>query len=172
MLEQIDPIPVPQVPQDDGWEIKDDAQADWALRRIAEAKQDLEKWRSFYKDRIAKAENEYDFLRETMRRKLEAYFAKVPHRETATQQKYVLPSGDLILKKPKRVYDHDDAALLKWLEERGYTDCIKTAVRWEKAKARLTDHDTGIVYDKETGEICDAVKVIETDAEFDVAIKE
>jgi len=159
---------------DSGWQIMDDQQADWALRKIADARRDLDRWRQFYQDRITKAENEYSFLYETMRRKLADYFQSVPHRETSTQEKYTLPSGDLVMKKGKRVYSHDDGALLKWLTERGYTDCIKTttAVNWKAAKARLTDHDTGTVYDKETGEICDAVTVTETDDVFDLVVKD
>lgn len=76
-------------------------------------------------------------------------------KETKTQAKYQLLSGDIIIKKPVKQLKADNAALLEAIngtEYSGYVR-IKTEVAWADLKKRLDFTDDGMILDKETGEI-------------------
>lgn len=153
-----------------GWSVGDDQAAEWAIKQIKNAEAELDKWTRYYNGMIEsikkRTERKIDFMSE----KLREYFGTVPHRETATQEKYSLPSGDLIMKKPKRVWNHDDVMLLKWAKENGFDDCIKVTekVSWADVKKRLAEKDDGTIYDTETGLICNYVVAETTDPMFEV----
>lgn len=161
------------IPQDDGWVIENDQQAEWAIKKIEDSEAELEKWRSFYLGRVAALEEEYSRLYETMRRKLADYFQTVPHRETKTQFKYSLPSADLIQRKAKETWERDDSRLIEWLKENNYSESIKvsTSVNWKAAKEHLEVDESGTVVDKDTGEICEAVTFKTEPGEFVLSIK-
>lgn len=155
----------------EGWTIEDDQQAEWAMRKIEEAQAEYERWKKYYADSLAKIKAKADNTVNFMTIKLAEYFRTVPHKETKTQEKYALPSGELVLKKAKTVWVHDDEALLPWIKENGIVDCIKVSetVSWSNLKKRLAQTPDGIIYDEATGSVCDAVKVVTTDPEFAVS---
>lgn len=156
---------------EESWTIENDQQAEWAIGKIKAAQADLDKWQRYYTAMIdgvkARTEQTVSYMTE----KLSEYFQTVPHRETKTQEKYSLPSGDLVLRKPKTVWVHDDdEALLKWVKENGFSDCVKVTekVNWAEVKKRLSEDSNGVLCDSETGLVCDVVKVKTTEPEFAV----
>lgn len=155
----------------EGWTIEDDSQAEWAMRKIEEAQAEYERWKTYYADSLAKIKAKTDNTVNFMTVKLAEYFRTVPHKETKTQEKYALPSGELILKKAKTIWVHDDEALLPWLKDNGIADCIKVteAVSWANLKKRLAQTPDGIIYDAATGSVCDAVKAVTTEPEFGIS---
>lgn len=154
-----------------GWMIQDDQMAEWAMKKILKAQGEYEEWKNYYAGMLSKIKEKTDNTVNFMTMKLNEYFRTVPHKETKTQEKYSLPSGDLVLRKSKSVWVHeDDAALLKWAKDNGFTDCIKIVekVSWADIKKRLAENSDGIIYDSETGVVCDAVKATTSDPEFAV----
>ena len=81
--------------------IDSDEKADWAVRKIKEHMTDAERWEAFYKEQAQKIKTSAQQSIEYLSVGLYSYFATVPHRETKTQEKYKLPSGELVLMKEK-----------------------------------------------------------------------
>lgn len=144
-----------------GFVIADDAAAEWAMKKIAEKNAEVEAWKSYYHDALEKIEsrlqNDIDFFQF----KLHEYFNTVPHRETATMERYALPSGELVLTKQKFEYKMTDAsAALNWCKTCGYDDFIKRteAPRWDAIKKHI----------KTSGEIPNGVELVETEEKFTI----
>lgn len=155
---------------DESWKIENDQQAEWALKKIHDAKAELAYWADYYKSQLDALTNRTENTVAFMTMKLSEYFRTVPHKETKTKEKYALPSGDLVLVKPKSVWTHDDAALLEWAKKNGREDCVKTTekVSWADLKKNLAESENGTVYDKETGVVCEAVTASKSDPEFTI----
>lgn len=62
--------------------IEDDKQADWAIRKIKESREDTAKWRAYYADQIEKIEKANATTEDYFLAMLERYFAQVPHKAT------------------------------------------------------------------------------------------
>ena len=87
------------------------------------------------------------------------YFATVPHRETKTQEKYKLPSGELVLMKEKEDFESDNGVLLQWCKA-NHPELVRVKEEpdWNAVKA----------YIKETGELPEGVTPIQKPPEFKV----
>ena len=59
----------------EGFVIDTDAKAEWALGKIKEAREDRDKWVSWYKDKIAEITEQTDFDTLNLERMLAEYFA-------------------------------------------------------------------------------------------------
>lgn len=153
------------------WKITDDQAAEWAIGKIKDAQAEVEKWETYYASMLEKVRNGAENTIAYMTGKLKEYFLTVPHKEARTQEKYSLPSGDLVMKKTRAVWNHDDSALMQWVKDNGLADeCIKTTERvsWSDVKKRLVETDSGQIADSETGVICEAVTVTVEPPEFKV----
>lgn len=160
-------------PLEVGWSIQNDQQAEWALQKIKDAQKDRDFWVHYYSDLIYKVEKDNNGTIDFFRAKLSEYFGTVPHKETKTQEKYGLPSGTLILKKPKSVWKYDEQKLFDWVTDNGLgSDYIKVkrSLDWADLKKRFSELADGKIVDKETGEICDAVTVEQSEPVFDITI--
>lgn len=154
------------------WQIENDQQAEWAMSKIAEAESELDRWETFYLGMIEQIRKRTSHTVEILRGKLAEYFETVPHKVTATQEKYSLPSGDLVFKAPRKVWTHDNDQLIRWAKENGMTELIKTteAIDWQRLKKRLVEAADGVICDQETGLVCEAVTVETSEPEFTVRI--
>ena len=79
--------------------LTDDQSAEWAVRKIREARRDTEQWEAHFAgqmERIRKANEETEAYFTTL---LAEWFAIQPKRETKTQAKYSLPGADLVRRK-------------------------------------------------------------------------
>ena len=152
------------------WHIENDQDADWAVQKIQKAKAELDRWRRYYGGLIEKVESNTERTVEFFTERLKEYFDTVPHKETKTTEKYPLPSGDLILKKPKTVWNHDDGELLDWLKKNGFSEFVKVTEKpdWAGFKKRLTEGSDGVICESETGLVCDVVKSEMSDPDFEV----
>ena len=150
-----------------GFCVDNDVKADWTLRKIAEIQNERDTMLAFYDGQIKKAKEQADqrisYLMEHLRR----YTACVPMKETKTQSKYSLPSGDLVLKKPSVAFRRDDEKLLKWLKDSDNGDLIavKMSPAWAEIKKAITVVDGKAVF-TDTGEIVDGVEPYMTEAEL------
>ncbi len=159
--------------------IDDDNKADWAIRKIDEEKQELNRIRELADEQTARieqkveaAERRFNQRTSYLRSLLGSYFMQVPHRRTKTQESYRLLSGSLVLKLPKvkPVYEEDE--LVEYLKENGMPDYIKTEekARWGEFK-KLLDLSAGVYpVIKDTGEVVDCIRIEETPAEFKVEV--
>lgn len=158
---------------DDPFIIEDDKQADWAIRKIKESREDTAKWRAYYADQIAKIEKANATTEDYFMAMLERYFAQVPHKATKTQESYMLPSGKLVRKAQNPTFERDEDTLLAWARE-SCPDVIRTkeSVSWEQLKKRVTWSPDGEAINGDTGEIIPGVKAVKRDPVFHVMLTE
>ena len=155
----------------EGFRLGDDQQADWALRKIAEADQELDRMTGWYQRQIELAQQKHEEQVRYFTGLLQEYFWQVPVKETKTMSKYELPSGKLVLNKAKDDYKAvDNEALLSWCMT-NEPDLVKitTAPKWAEIKKRLVTQD-GKAVDKETGMFVAGVEIEEKPAEFKVKV--
>ena len=160
------------------WRITDDSLADWAVRKIAEERAELQRIQTLaegeierIKAKVAKAEKRYTNGTEFLTRKLAQFFETVPHKTTKTKHSYRLLSGTLTRKIGGVSMKQDDATLLEYLKKSGNADMIKVKEepKWGDYKKRLEIVGEQII-DKETGEIVEGVAIIEKPDTFTVDV--
>lgn len=149
--------------------IEDDQTAEWAMKKIREANEEKAKWQQFYDERYARVCADADFTIANMEALLHTYFEKVPHKQTATQQSYALPSGKLVCKHQAPEYERDDSKIVEWLHKSGRKQFIKEGVEWGELKKSLTQ-GPGCMID-EDGEIVPGITVVERPDVFRVELK-
>ena len=158
--------------ENDGFSIKDDRDAEYALKRIRETQEEVDKFRKYYDEQIQRMQERADGVREYYMYHLHAYFDGVPHKTTKTQESYELPSAKLIFKQQNPEFVRDDDAVMKWLKESGETQFVKTkeSLDWAELKKRVEVSGIGCI-DKETGEIIPGISVQYREPKFDVTFK-
>lgn len=151
--------------------IEDDQTADWAMNEIRKAKAEKERWKKFYDERYQRVCDDADRTIANMESVLMTYFQKVPHKVTATQENYTLPSGKLVIKKQAPEYERDDEQILAWLHQSGKEQFVKTkeSVDWSSLKPTL--NILGDTASDENGEIIPGLKVVEREDIFKVELK-
>lgn len=170
---------VPAESEDGHFVIDSDAKAEWAIRKIAEEQAEFERLNACCQTEIERYIERQDFYAkrfesrtENLRAMLQAYFGTVPVKDSKTQQKYDLPSGSLVMKKPSSDYKPDPGKLRDWLVAGGMSDYLKTEVspRWALVKKQLSMAENGDIIFGETGEIipADCVTVEQKPAKFEV----
>lgn len=145
-----------------GWVITDDGGAEWAMRKIAEAENEMAAWKDHYAEQQARIEARCRQTIEFFTSKLADYFEQVPRRATKTGiEKYKLPSGELIRKPAGIEYQRDETAMLEWCKAQ-HPEFVRVSEKasWSDVKA----------YIKETGEIPDGVLPVEKPAAFEVKV--
>lgn len=178
-LEMIDEI---TGQESEGWQIKDDGQADWVIDKIRVLKAEYARKEMVAKNKIAqieawlkKQQDETDRQISFFEAKLREYFLNIPEKNlktTKTQKQYKLPSGTIKLKYRGPEFKRDEEELIKWAEQRGKNEFIKIKKSFDWAtykKNVLIDNNKAI--DAETGEIIDGIAVIEREPEFIVEVE-
>ncbi len=157
--------------------ITDDAQADWALDKIAEAQAERDRLQRACQMRIDQFNSKIDeadraYERDTgyLLSLLSDYFDTVPHKSTKTQDTYSLPSGKLVYKKPSQTAVKDDTALLAWVRVNA-PDYVQTVCKaqWGALKKVCKTNGDRFVF-PDTGEVVDGVRLEENPARFEVSI--
>ena len=156
---------------EDGFSIADDRSAAWAVEKIRAAREDTERWRSYYAGQLAKIEEANANTESYFSALLERYFAVVPRKVTKTQQSYQLPNGKLVLKAQQPSYDRDESAMIPWAKDVCPSAVkIKESIAWEDLKKHLAWTDSGDAVYTETGEIVPGIKAVQRDPVFVVKI--
>jgi phage host-nuclease inhibitor protein Gam len=150
--------------------IDSDAKAEWALKKIKEARDDRDRWVEWYKAQIEKITEQTDFSTMNLERMLAEYFATVPHKKTKTQESYTIPGGKLILKTQNPEYKRDDKTVIDWLKQNKGEKFIKVKeeLAWAELKNATAVFEDHIV--TEDGEIIPGIEVIEREAKFVVEV--
>ena len=169
MGEEFSPV---EMYENDGYSIKDDRGAEYALKRIRETQAEVDKFREYYDLQIQKMQERADGIRGFYLGHLYKYFQSVPHKSTKTQESYELPSAKLVWKQQNPEYVRDDEKVITWLknvEETGFIK-VKESLDWAELKKKSHVSD-GVCVLNETGEVIPGIDVVERDAKFDVTFK-
>lgn len=113
----------------------------------------IEQLKAAHAEKIEKIGNRRDQLITELR----VLFDQVPHKETKTQAKVTLLSGDVVVKKPTLEFDYDKKVLLENAESTGLTEYIKIKevkdFDWTGFKSKLEIQEDGSIVNTETGEV-------------------
>lgn len=147
--------------------IDDDGKAEWALRKVLEARQERDKMIEHYNKQIEIAKERCANTEAYMSELLRQYMETVPVKQTKTQSSYSLPSGTIRIKNQEPEYKMDEAELTKWLADNGYGEMVKTVYKpkWGDFK-KLCDVQGNAVVLKETGEIVPCVEAVAREPKF------
>ena len=153
----------------EGFTIDTDAKAEWALRKIKEARADRDYWLDWYARKSKEITEQTDFETMNLERMLAEYFTTVPHKKTKTQESYSLPGGKLIMKTQNPEYKRDDAKVIAWAKANGLPFVkTKEELAWSDLKAATETFEGHIV--TEDGEIVPGIEVVNRDAKFVVEV--
>lgn len=153
------------------WRITNDDSAEWLIDKVnedltesARFKLSLESKIKDLQEKLRKVEDEENDVIERRNSYLIEYFETIDHKfkkKTKTQEKYRLPSGEIIKKYPGPEFKRTDEDLVKWIKEHHLPLVeVKETPKWGELK-KLTVIAGGKVVFKDTGEIIEGVEVIE-----------
>ena len=154
--------------------IDSDQKAEWALRKILEAKAERERLTylvTLEVDTLKAKQNDIDKRYENdtgfLKAKLSEYMKTVNCKSTKTQSTYQLLSGKLVFKHPELKLKESDG-LIDWCKQNA-PEYIKHTeeVAWGEIKKNLNITPGGVVL-ADTGEIVEGVDIIEEPGKFDV----
>lgn len=161
--------------------ISTDVEADEALEEIRLLREEKERLLDVAAKRIKNINEEANSKIENIDKNINSMYAELRAftldknlKHTKTQAKYSLPSGTIVIKKPKQELKADKEALFYWAEENKEDDLIKTVITkdfdWKQFKADLEILEDGTILRKSTGEIIDLIglRVEETNESLEV----
>lgn len=159
--------------QDTPFIVDNDQKAEWAARKIREARQDTQKWTEYYERQLSAIRRANEDTEAYFAALLADYFETVPHKATKTQESYSLPSCKLVLKAQQPEFNRDEAVLCDYLDKKGRDDLVKITRRadWAALKKMLKVMEDGTCVDAD-GEVVEGVQAISRQPEFKVEMKE
>lgn len=153
----------------EGFVITDDTRADWALRKIAQARQNIVKRAEFVAGEALRLRNwqqaadkrdqdTIDFMESLLRQ----YFESLRQSGALGKRKsYTLPHGALKVRTKGIQFARDEQAMLKWAaEHRPEVIEHKPALRWGELKKDVEVLDGAIVH-RGTGRVMDGIKMLD-----------
>ncbi|MDR7870338.1 MAG: host-nuclease inhibitor Gam family protein [Tissierellaceae bacterium] len=155
---------------EDRWKVTNDDEAEWIIEKVNEElvekarfKMSLENKIKVLQDKLRKLEDEERAAIEKRDSYLLEYFETIDEKfkkKTKTQEKYRLPSGEIVKKYPGPEFKRDNDKLLNWTKKNApeYVE-IKETPKWGELK-KITKVVNGQVI-TEDGEIVEGVEVIE-----------
>lgn len=149
--------------------ITNDIEADKAVARVLEGQRQVKIMADWYKESLEKIKEQQKENEEFEMQLLRQYFDTVPHKKTATQESYSLPSGKLVLKDQSPEWERDEDELLTWAEKNGLDQFIKVkkSIDWDGLKKHLTVLDDMAVLEGTT-KVVPTVKVVERGKKFSI----
>lgn len=159
--------------QDTPFIVDNDQKAEWAARKIREARQDTQKWTEYYERQLSAIRRANEDTEAYFAVLLADYFETVPHKATKTQESYSLPSCKLVLKAQQPEFNRDEAVLCDYLDKKGRDDLVKITRRadWAALKKMLKVMEDGTCVDAD-GEVVEGVQAFSREPEFKVEMKE
>lgn len=150
--------------------IDTDKKAEWAMKKIREAREDRDRWISWYKQKIEEITEQTEADTMNLERMLAEFFETVPHKVTKTQESYRLPAGKLVLKTQNPEFRRDDKKVIEWAKENGLSRFVKTKeeLDWAGLKESTAVFEGHVV--TEEGEIIPGIDVVEREAKFSVEV--
>ena len=158
--------------EDKEFQIRNDRDAEYALKRIRETQAEVDKFREYYDEQIRKMQERADGIRGYYTAHLHAYFDNVPHKVSKTQESYELPSAKLVFKQQNPEYVRDEDVVLEWLKKAGETQFVRTKeiLDWAELKKKIEVSGNDCIV-KDTGEVVPGISVQYREPKFDVSFK-
>lgn len=159
--------------QDTPFTVDNDQKAEWAARKIREARQDTQKWTEYYERQLSAIRRANEETEAYFAALLADYFETVPHKATKTQESYSLPSCKLVLKAQQPEFNRDEAVLCDYLDKKGRDDLVRITRRadWAALKKTIKVMEDGTCVDAD-GEVVEGVQAFSRQPEFKVEMKE
>lgn len=159
--------------QDTPFTVDNDQKAEWAARKIREARQDTQKWTEYYERQLSAIRRANEDTEAYFAALLADYFDTVPHKATKTQESYSLPSCKLVLKAQQPEFNRDEAVLCDYLDKKGWDDLVRITRRadWAALKKTLKVMEDGTCVDAD-GEVVEGVQAFSRQPEFKIEMKE
>lgn len=159
--------------QDTPFIVDNDQKAEWAARKIREARQDTKAWMEYYERQLSAIRRANEETEAYFAALLADYFDTVPHKATKTQESYSLPSCKLVLKAQQPEFNRDEAVLCDYLDKKGRDDLVKITRRadWAALKKTLKVMEDGTCVDAD-GEVVEGVQAFSRQPEFKIELKE
>lgn len=159
--------------QDTPFTVDNDQKAEWAARKIREARQDTKAWTEYYERQLSAIRRANEETEAYFAALLADYFDTVPHKATKTQESYSLPSCKLVLKAQQPEFNRDEAVLCDYLNKKGRDDLVKITRRadWAALKKTLKVMEDGTCVDAD-GEVVEGVQAFSRQPEFKIEMKE
>ena len=159
--------------QDTPFTVDNDQKAEWAARKIREARQDTQKWTEYYERQLSAIRRANEDTEAYFAALLADYFETVPHKATKTQESYSLPSCKLVLKAQQPEFNRDEAVLCDYLDKKGRDDLVRITRRadWAALKKTLKVMEDGTCVDAD-GEVVEGVQAFSRLPEFKIEMKE
>lgn len=154
----------------EGFVIDNDVKADWAVRKIAEIRDDCDRMTEWYRQQTGKIKEAADADISRLEHMLSEYFVIVPHKVTKTQESYTLPTGKLVVKKQNPEYKRDDKKVIAWLKDNGGGEYVKVSESLDWASLKSKSGIVGNSLVNEDGEIIPGIEVVEREPKFSVEI--
>jgi hypothetical protein len=166
------PEDCPLEEEDNGhYRIKNDKEAEWAMRKIREANEDKEFWKAHYDQQYKSVCYTNDLTISNMESLLQTYFGTVPHKVTKTEENYSLPSGKIMMKKQDPYYDRDDEKIIEWLKKNKGEKYVKVEEKLDWAAFKKTLTVVGEACADGDGQLIPGLKAVERDDVFKVQLK-
>lgn len=162
-----------EVEEKEEWEIKSDEDAEWWIEKKAENLAEVRRYKisienkiNLLKEKLDKAKNEEKNILANRDFYLQKYFETIDEKQlkkTKTQEKYRLPSLDLVKNIRGPEYIRKEKELVEWLEKTKALDYIKTkkTSNWGELKKEITV-ENNIITDEE-GNILRDIKPYDED---------
>ncbi len=161
--------------ENEAFEIKDDQQANWALRKIKQLKKEKENNISIAEAEISKieawlqavngdAQGSIDYFQGLL-----AKYAMSKREINPDFKSTKLPNGAIRFKKQQPKWSYDDKKLVESLKQSGHDDLIRVKEEPNKtAVKKLFVVNDGKAIDPATGEVIEGVTVEEREDKFEV----
>lgn len=148
--------------------VEGDVEADRLIKEVREAQETKAFWKSYYQEKLREVNESCDLIIDQNTQRLRIYFESVPHKKTATQEKYPLPSGKLVLKDQEPEYERDDKAVIKFLKANGGEKYVKVEEKLDWSGFKKTLSILGETAADENGMPIPGIKVIERERAFTI----
>ena len=158
--------------QEERWRITNDAEAEWLIDKVNEELYEINRFEMSLINKIEALKEKLEKVKSEKENKIARrdsylleYFETIDDKakkKTKTQEKYRLPSGEIVKKYPGPEYKRDNDALVKWAKESQLNDYIevKESVKWADLKKNTEVVSGQLVY-KDTGELVEGVEVVD-----------
>jgi hypothetical protein len=164
---------------EDRFKVTDDSSANWALRKIAQHKKQMEQNNLLAEEEIHKIEAWNKQVNDEAQQSIDyfqsllAEYAETIRNENPKFKTLKLPSGRIRYKKQQPKWNYDDEQVVQALKEADMTDYIKVKETPSKSDIKKAFVVSGSqVIDPETGIIIPGIEVEEREDKFEVVTDE
>lgn len=148
--------------------VENDMEADKLIKEIRAMEDQKAYWKAYYQKKLEEINESCDFCINRNMFQLRAYFDTLPHKKTATQEKYLLPSGKLVLKNQEPEYEKDKKTVIDFLKANGGEKYIKIKEILDWSALKKTLLIAGETAADENGTPIPGIRVVERDKAFTI----